>query len=78
MFGPLARSLAARYPQTRLRLVEALGSQILEKLGNGELDFAVIYLPEQIGTLQFDPLLSEGIHLIAPPGLHRAAAGGRQ
>lgn len=69
LFGPLARALAVRYPQTRLRLVEALGSQILEKLGNGELDFAVIYLPEQIGTLQFDPLLSEGVHLIAPPGL---------
>lgn len=66
LFGPLARVLQTHYPQTRLRLVEALGNQILDQLGNGELDFAVIYLPEQIGALQFDVLLEEGLHLIAP------------
>lgn len=66
LFGPLARVLRTHYPQTRLRLVEALGNQILDQLGHGELDFAVIYLPEQIGALQFDVLLEEGLHLIAP------------
>ncbi len=67
LFGPLAQRLAADYPQTRLRLVEALGSQLLEQLAAGALDFALLYLPETSGTLQFDPLLSEGLHLVAPP-----------
>lgn len=66
LFGPLARVLQTHYPKTKLRLVEALGSQILDQLGHGELDFAVIYLPEQIGALQFDVLLEEGLHLITP------------
>jgi DNA-binding transcriptional LysR family regulator len=66
LFGPLARVLQTHYPKTRLRFVEALGNQILDQLGHGELDFAVIYLPEQIGALQFDVLLEEGLHLIAP------------
>lgn len=67
LFGPLAQRLAAAYPHTRLRFVEALGSQLLEQLAAGTLDFALLYLPETSGTLQFDPLLSEGLHLIAPP-----------
>lgn len=68
LFGPLAHALQAQYPQTRLRFVEALGNQILDNLGHGDLDFAVIYLPEQIGALQFDLLLDEGLHLITPAG----------
>jgi len=67
LFGPLAQRLAAAYPHTRLRFVEALGSQLLEQLAAGALDVALLYLPETSGTLQFDPLLSEGLHLIAPP-----------
>ncbi|ATE61661.1 LysR family transcriptional regulator [Thauera sinica] len=67
-FGALAHALQGRFPGTRLRFVEALGSQILDRLAGGELDFAVMYLPEQIGQLQFDPLLKEGVHLVVPPG----------
>ncbi len=66
LFGPLGKALGARYPRTRLRFVEGLADQLLEKLAKGELDLAILYLPEHAGALQFDLLLSEGVRLIAP------------
>lgn len=65
-FPSIARCIRSRFPATRLRFVEALGSQLLERLGNGDLDFAVLYIPEPSGPLDFDPLLREGVHLICP------------
>lgn len=66
LFGQLGRMLQQRYPKTRLRFVEGLASQILENLADGELDIAVLYVPEQPGALQFDVLLTEGVRLVAP------------
>lgn len=66
LFAPLARALRQRYPRARLRLVEGLASQILEQLSDGELDLAILYVPEHPGPLRFDALLSEGVRLIAP------------
>jgi DNA-binding transcriptional LysR family regulator len=67
LFGQLGHTLQQRYPKTRLHFVEAYANQILEKLADGELDLAVLYVPEQPGSLQFDVLLSEGVRLITPP-----------
>ena len=66
LFAPLARALRQRYPRARLRLVEGLASQLLGQLSDGELDLAIVYVPEHPGPLRFDPLLSEGVRLIAP------------
>lgn len=66
LFGQLGHTLQQRYPKTRLRFVEALASQILENLADGKLDIAVLYVPEQPGSLQFDVLLTEGVRLVTP------------
>ncbi|MBS0347862.1 MAG: LysR family transcriptional regulator [Proteobacteria bacterium] len=65
LFVPLARLLKARYPDTRLRFVEGLADQLLDKLAGGDVDLALIYLPEQ-GAVQSDVLLSEGLRLVLP------------
>ncbi|WP_079434826.1 LysR family transcriptional regulator [Zoogloea sp. LCSB751] len=65
LFVPLARLLKARYPDTRLRLVEGLADQLLDKLAGGDVDLALIYLPEQ-GVVQADVLLNEGLRLVLP------------
>jgi LysR family nitrogen assimilation transcriptional regulator len=49
-----------------VRFIEGLASQVLGRLSDGEVDIAILYLPEHPGALQFDLLLSEEIHLITP------------
>jgi len=67
LFGRLQHALKARFPNTRVRFIEGLASQILGQLSDGEVDLAILYLPEHPGALQFDVLLNESIHLITPP-----------
>lgn len=66
LFGHVGQRLRQRFPNIRLRFIEALVSSTLEKLADGELDLAIMYIPEQPGSLQFDPLFSEAVRLIAP------------
>lgn len=68
LFGRLGRALKSAFPLTQLRFVEGLASQLLGRLDDGEIDLAILYLPERHAGLQFDPLLTEDIHLIASPG----------
>lgn len=66
MFGSLGHRLRARYPNTSIRFVEGLGSQILSRLTDGEIDLALMYVPEHPGAMQFDTLLSEQVCLVTP------------
>lgn len=66
MFGALGHALNARYPKTQIRFVEGLASQILSSLRDGDVDIAVMYVPEQHGALQYDVLLTEGVCLVTP------------
>ncbi|CAM2139526.1 MULTISPECIES: LysR family transcriptional regulator [Paraburkholderia] len=66
MFASLGHRLRARYPNTRVRFIEGLASQILGRLSDGEIDLAVMYVPEHRGAMQFDTLLAEQICLVAP------------
>jgi LysR family transcriptional regulator, nitrogen assimilation regulatory protein len=66
MFGELGQRLRARYPNTRVRFVEGLASQILGRLNDGEIDLAIMYVPEHRGATQFDPLLAEDLCLVTP------------
>lgn len=68
VFGALGHALHSRFPGTRIRFVESLANQLLGSLHDGEIDIAMLYLPEQPGTLTYDPLVHEGMHLVAPPG----------
>ncbi len=67
MFGRLGHLLTARYPDTRIRFVEGLASQILGRLSEGEIDLAVMYVPAHRGATQYDPVLSEAVCLVTPP-----------
>lgn len=66
MFGELGQRLKARYPHTRVRFVEGLASQILGRLTDGEIDLAIMYVPEHRGATQFDLLLAEQLCLVTP------------
>jgi LysR family transcriptional regulator, nitrogen assimilation regulatory protein len=66
LFGPLGKALRQRYPHTQLRVVEGLASQILRQLSEGEIDAAILYLPEHRGALEFDLLMRERVRLVAP------------
>jgi LysR family nitrogen assimilation transcriptional regulator len=68
MFGALGQALHQRFPATRIRFVEGLASHLLKDLHDGEIDLALLYRPEHPGALTYDPLLQEGMHLVAPPG----------
>jgi len=72
LFAPLGHALRQRFPTARLRFVEALASQIFEQLANGELDAAIVYLPEHTGATRFDVLLEEGVRLVTPAGFRPA------
>lgn len=64
LFGHLARELKQAYPDTRLRFVEGLASQLLSALDNGDIDLALLYRPEHPGALAYDPLLYERMWLV--------------
>jgi DNA-binding transcriptional LysR family regulator len=66
MFGVLGHAIKARYPKAQVRFVEGLASHIQGWLQDGEVDFALMYLPESRSALQFDILMTEGVCLITP------------
>jgi len=69
LFGRLSTALQTAFPETRLHFIEGLASHILGRLDDGEIDAAILYLPERYtGALNCDPLLAEDVHLITPPG----------
>lgn len=65
-FGAIGKALRSRFPKTRLRFVEGLGTHMLEWLNKGEVDIALLYLPANAGDMKVDLLLREEVHLIAP------------
>jgi LysR family nitrogen assimilation transcriptional regulator len=67
-FGAIGHVLKARFPKTRLRFVEGLGSHLLSWLADGEVDIAVLYLPSHAGGLKVDMLLREPLRLVVPAG----------
>lgn len=65
-FAAIGTALKQRFPATKLRFVEGLASPILAWLAAGEIDVALLYLPEQQGTLKVDILLEEDLTLVTP------------
>lgn len=66
LFGDLFHAIRQRYPDTRIQFSEGLASSILPGLHAGEIDVAVLYRPPFTGTLDYEPLVSEDLHLLAP------------
>jgi LysR family nitrogen assimilation transcriptional regulator len=65
-FGPIGKALKNQFPKMRLRFVEGLGSHMLEWLTRGEVDVAILYLPNHASGLKVDMLLQEHVHLVVP------------
>ena len=65
---PLAiRAFDDAYPQVDLRLDEAVSSVLVERLGSGDLDLAIVANPERIpdlpGELVLEHLMDDPLHL---------------
>jgi LysR family transcriptional regulator, hydrogen peroxide-inducible genes activator len=63
-----------RYPALRLALREDLTSNLLLRLGRGELDFALIALPFETDGLLVRTLFDDELWLVAPKGDPQLAA----
>jgi LysR family nitrogen assimilation transcriptional regulator len=65
--APLIEAAMARYPDVRIRVVEAMSGYVLEWLRRGDVDLAMIYSTSDPKGLAFHHGLSEEICLFAPP-----------
>ena len=62
---PLAlRRLRERYPDLRLALREDLTANLLQRLDDGQLDFALIALPYETGNLLVETLFADELLLV--------------
>ena len=62
---PLAlRRLRERYPDLRLALREDLTASLLQRLDDGQLDFALIALPYETGNLLVETLFADELLLV--------------
>lgn len=68
LLPPLVPELRARFPKLRLALREDLTANLLERLADGQLDFALIALPFETGGLLLQPLFDDELWLVAPEG----------
>jgi len=72
--APLIEAARARYPQVRIRVVEAMSGYILDWLRRGELDLAMIYSKSDPRGLAFHHALSEEICLFSAASVEVDAA----
>jgi LysR family nitrogen assimilation transcriptional regulator len=63
---PLINSLRTEYPDISLQVVEAFSGHVLEWLGDGRLDVAVLYNAPRTRHLKTDRLLIEELVLVSP------------
>ncbi|MBY4897034.1 LysR substrate-binding domain-containing protein [Cupriavidus sp. AU9028] len=74
---PLLRAMQARYPEVRVRLVEALSGHLTEMLNARRLDLAVIFRTDTARRWSVTPLLDERLYLLGAAGLPNLPKGGR-
>lgn len=73
--APLIEAARLRYPQVRIRVVEAMSGYILDWLRKGEVDLAMIYSVADPRGLAAHHALSEEICLFASPQMAGLASG---
>lgn len=66
LFGSIGKSLKQQYPGIKMRFKEGLGGHIQEWLADGEIDAAIVYLPENHSALGVDVILRERLSFVAP------------
>lgn len=65
---PLIETVRRQFPKVSLRVMEGMSGNILEWLNNGRLDLALLYDASYSKSLVTEPLLTENLYLIGPPG----------
>lgn len=65
---PLLTSVRERYPDILLHINENFGGVISEAIMTGRMDMAFIYGAGPLRGVQFEPLRTEDLYLIAAPG----------
>lgn len=68
LLPPTLRHIRERYPRLRLTLREDLTTRLIERLENGQLDFALIALPFPTETLLVEALIEDPLWLVGTPG----------
>ncbi len=66
LFGSIGKALKLQYPGIKMRFKEGLGGDLQEWIANGEIDAAIMYLPENHTALGVDVILRERLSFIAP------------
>lgn len=66
--GRMAQGVTSELPNVALRLVEGYGGYLIDWLHRGEIDLAVIYGQAQGLHLNLDPLASDELMIVGPPG----------
>jgi LysR family hydrogen peroxide-inducible transcriptional activator len=64
LLPPALRRLRERYPDLRLALREDLTASLLQRLDDGQLDFALIALPYETGNLLVETLFADELLLV--------------
>jgi LysR family nitrogen assimilation transcriptional regulator len=72
---PVVEAFRAEYPSISLRVVEAYSGYILEWLTSGRLDVGIIYNIARTTFQTAEPLVEEGLYLVAAPGVPIEPAG---
>ena len=65
---PLLRAVRERYPDIVLHINENFGGVISEAIMTGRMDMAFIYDAGAIRGVQFEPMRTEELYLVAGPG----------
>lgn len=66
---PLLKEVRERYPGIVLQINENIGGVISEMIMTGKMDVAFIYDPGEIRGVDFEPVLTEDLFLVAPKAL---------
>jgi LysR family nitrogen assimilation transcriptional regulator len=73
---PLLRAVRERYPDILLHINENFGGVISEAIMTGRMDMAFIYDAGPIRGVQFEPMRTEDLYLVAAPEAVPASTGG--
>jgi LysR family nitrogen assimilation transcriptional regulator len=66
---PLLVAVRSRHPRVLLHINENFGGVLSEALMTGRMDMALLYDTGPIRGVDFEPLLSEELMVVAPPGI---------
>jgi DNA-binding transcriptional LysR family regulator len=70
-FSAIGHALKVEFPKSKLRFADGLGHQIMTWLQDGDIDAAILYLPERSTLIDYEVLLEEPLYLVSPYSTNR-------